>query len=307
MPEKGQEPILIAGQTASGKSGLALAIARQVGGVVINADSMQVYTDLAVLTARPSITEMEGIPHRLYGHVAAAEPYSVGRWLAEVASVLEELARTSHRAVIVGGTGLYFKALLEGLSPVPAIPDDVRAKWRQAAADPAVDLHAQLATRDPEGAARLNPSDRQRLARALEVVDATGKTLGDWQRREQPSLIDPRRAIKLVVDIDRAELYRRCDTRLDRMIERGALDEVASLVALGLSPELPVMRALGVRPLAAHLAGKLSLAEAVGLAKTETRQYAKRQMTWLRGNMIAWHWLPAQELKSLPGHLLSFI
>lgn len=284
----GQGPILIAGQTASGKSALALEWARRVDGVVVNADSMQVYNELRILTARPSSEEMRGVPHYLYGHVAGEDAYSVGRWLRDMETLLAQLRAERRIPVIVGGTGLYFKALIEGLSPIPEIPAEIREKWRSAAADPAFDLHAALASRDRETSNRLDPGDRHRIARALEVIDATGKPFGYWLRRPECGLVSPQTATKLVVTIDRQELYRRCDRRFDLMMTQGALDEVECLLARNLSPSLPVMRALGVRPLASYLGGETSLEQAVERGKTETRQYAKRQMTWLRSNMITW-------------------
>lgn len=297
MLQKGQGPILIAGQTASGKSGLALELAELIGGIVVNADSMQVYADLQILTARPSPAEMADVPHRLYGHVSAAQAYSVGDWLVDIARVLTEAGQSGRRVIIVGGTGLYFKALLEGLSPIPAIPAEIREKWRQLAAEPNADLHRMLAERDPVSAQRLNPADMQRLARALEVHEATGRPLSYWQQQPDCGLIDVGAATKLVIAIDRLQLYQRCDERFERMIATGVLDEVRQLIERRLSPGLPAMRALGMRPLAAHLAGELTLADAIDMAKTETRQYAKRQMTWLRGNMITWRWINLKEMQ----------
>ena len=282
-------PILIAGPTASGKSQLGLAIAERVGGLIINADSMQVYQELRVLTARPDADDEARAPHRLYGHVSGYEAYSVARWVADTEVALREAAAAGKRAIIVGGTGLYFKALLEGLSPIPAIPADIRARWREEAAKvSAVALHDQLTTYDPAMAARIEPSDRQRVTRALEVFDATGVSLDTWQKTPGRSILAGVEPVRLEMSVLRADLHARCDARFDAMIAGGALDEVAALLQLGIDPDYPVMRALGVRPLADHLAGKLSLATAVDQAKAETRQYVKRQETWLTRNMVSW-------------------
>lgn len=279
-------PILIAGPTASGKSALALAAARHCGGAVINADSMQVYRDLRVLTARPSPDEEAQVPHRLYGHVDAADAYSVARWLADVSVVLDDCRRAGSRPIVVGGTGLYFKALTEGLSPIPAIPDDVRRHWRsEAARIGAPQLHALLARSDRVMAARLAPGDTQRLTRALEVLSATGKSIAEWQRQKGPGLVDPETAVRIAILPPREALHQRCDRRFDLMLAGGALDEVAALRARQLPPELPVMAALGVRPLLAHLDGNMPLAAAVSQGKLETRQYVKRQQTWFNRNI----------------------
>jgi tRNA dimethylallyltransferase len=287
--------ILVAGPTATGKSGLALALAARFGGVVINADSMQVYRELRVLTARPSEAEEARAPHRLYGHIAAADAYSTGRWLAGVAVALEAARSAGRRPIIVGGTGLYFKALLEGLSPIPPVPDDVRAHWRREAERlGAKDLHQELAKRDPEMAARLNPADPQRVTRALEVLEASGQSLAQWQRTAGTPLLAEAETVRLVLLPERAALQARCDARFDVMMRAGALEEVRALLRLGLSPDLPAMRALGVPPLFEHLAGRLTLEAAVAQAKLETRQYAKRQMTWLKRNMMSWHNVNAQ-------------
>jgi tRNA dimethylallyltransferase len=307
MVPKGQGPILIAGQTASGKSGLALQIAKQVDGVIVNADSMQVYKGLQIISARPTSEEMQGIPHKLYGHVPASTPYSVGHWLADVEQALAEIDKQGKRAIIVGGTGLYFKGLLEGLSPVPDIPDDIRDKWRRYALDQTIDLHKMLAERDPKIAKRLLASDRQRLARALEVIDGTGKSLLYWQQQPETALLDPDDTVKLVIEIDRAVLYARCDHRFDLMMDNGALEEVRKLVELQLPPTLPSMRALGVRPLTAFLSGEISELDAIEKAKTETRQYAKRQSTWLKSNMIAWNPINLKDSESLSSILLALI
>jgi tRNA dimethylallyltransferase len=287
-------PILIAGPTASGKSGLALAIAERVGGVIINADSMQVYDNLSTLTARPTAEDEARVPHRLYGHISGHEAYSVARWVGDVDAVLVAAHAAGQRPIIVGGTGLYFKALLEGLSPVPAIPADIRSHWRdEAARISAAELHAKLAEVDPVMADRIEPTDRQRVTRALEVFDATGISLDTWQKTPGQSILDTGaqagiEPVRLVVTRPRWDLHARCDQRFDAIMAGGALDEVRALLAEAIDLDYPVMRALGVRPLADHLAEKLSLETAVEQAKAETRQYVKRQETWLTRNMMSW-------------------
>lgn len=290
--------ILIAGPTASGKSALAVRMAQRHGGIVVNADSMQVYSDLDVLTARPREADLSAAPHVLYGYIGGGEPYSVGRWLDDVAAVLRECHRSGRVPVITGGTGLYFKALLEGLSPIPPIPAGVRAHWRGTAASlGAAGLYEILAARDPDTARRLQREDTQRLTRALEVLDATGRSLSAWQREPGIPLIAEADARRLVVTLDRDELHRRADARLDAMMAAGALAEVEALAGKGYATDSPVMRALGVAPLMEALAGKMSVAAAVERTRLDTRQYVKRQQTWLRRNMIAWECITAQYLE----------
>jgi tRNA dimethylallyltransferase len=285
--------VLIAGPTASGKSATALALAARFGGTVINADSMQVYRELAVLTARPRLSDLEAAPHRLYGTVPAAQAYSVGRWLADIGACLDEAERDGRLPILVGGTGLYFKALTEGLAPVPDIPEELRRFWREEADRlGGEELYQALAARDPGYAARLRPSDPQRVLRALEVIDATGVSLGEWQDTSAPPLLASADALKLVLAPERAPLYATVDARFDRMLASGALDEVRALMAQGLDDGLPAMRAHGVRELSAYLRGEASLDQAAVKAKTETRRYAKRQMTWARRFMADWGWFP---------------
>jgi tRNA dimethylallyltransferase len=282
--------ILIAGPTASGKSHLALELAAQSGGVIVNADSMQVYGALRVLTARPSPADEAAAPHRLYGHVPAATRYSVGRWLHDVAVVLDEARRDGRPAIVVGGTGLYFKALTEGLAAVPAIPADLRAALRDESEGVETSvLHARLASVDADDAAAIRPGDRARVLRALEVFTATGRSLAEWRRvAAAPPLVDPATAERMVLDADRAALHARIAARADRMIDEGALAEVEALVMLGLDPDLPAMKAIGVRELMAHKTGALSRQAALAAIVTETRHYAKRQMTWFRHQMADW-------------------
>jgi len=282
--------ILIAGPTASGKSALALALAGEIGGTIVNADSIQVYGDLRVITARPTAEEEARVPHRLYGHVDAAENYSVGRWLADVRPVLREADEAGRVPILVGGTGLYFKALTQGLSAVPPVPEDIRAnvRARMEAEGPAA-LHAELLRRDPS--TQLKPGDRTRIARALEVLEATGRPLIQWHREGQPPLIDPARAVKVFLAPERPELRRRIDARFDTMVAAGALDEVRALAARKLDPLLPAMKAHGVPWLVRHLNSEITLAEAAEGAKNDTRRYTKRQFTWVRHQLPDWTWI----------------
>jgi tRNA dimethylallyltransferase len=287
------QAVLIAGPTASGKSGVGLELACGLGGTVINADSMQVYRELRVLTARPSQSEEARAPHRLYGTVSAAQACSVGRWLDDAADAIAEARGEEKLPILVGGTGLYFRALTEGLAPVPDIPAEVRSYWREQAAELGREaLHQELAARDPAMAARLKPADPQRIVRALEVIDATGVSLAEWQGGNAAPLLAPGDVLRLVIAPEREPLFAAIDTRFDRMIEHGAVGEVRALLDLELDPGRPAMRAHGVRELAAYLSGAVSREEAVAKAKTESRRYAKRQMTWLRRFMSDWQWFP---------------
>ena len=278
--------VLLAGPTASGKSALALRLARAVGGVVVNADSMQVYRDLRVLTSRPSEAEEAEAPHRLYGQVDGAVNHSVGRYVADVGRLLAEEGRP---LVFVGGTGLYFKALTDGLSAMPPVPDEVRAAIRaDAAGRETGDLHTDLARRDPDAAARLRPSDRLRVLRALEIFAATGRSVLSFQGAREPGPLAGRPLTKLFLTPDRAALRETIDRRFDAMLAAGALDEVRALAGRGLDPALPVMRAHGVPGLLAHLRGDLTLADAIRRGQADTRAYAKRQVTWFRHQMPGW-------------------
>jgi tRNA dimethylallyltransferase len=275
--------VLIAGPTASGKSSLALEIASTRNGVIINADSMQVYGALRLLTARPSPKDEAVVPHRLYGHVGP-ESYSVARWLSEANAQIKAAHDGGQLPILCGGTGLYFKTLEEGLAELPPIPDEIRKHWRSFQGD----LHAELEVRDGEGAKLLNPSDNQRLIRALEVLQATGKPLRQWQAdAESASTLQGFAVERHYVNHPRVELYERAERRFDQMMGQGALDEVQNLGAL--PPEHPLTKAIGLRELQAHLRGEISLAGAVTLAKTATRHYIKRQSTWWRGQMKNWH------------------
>lgn len=288
----GTAAVLIAGPTASGKSRLAMALASRLGGVVVNADSMQVYGEMRVLTARPSVEDEEREPHRLYGTIPASRRYSVGAWLDDIAATLADLRRDGALPIVVGGTGLYFKALTEGLSRIPPVPAEIRDRIAAEAADAASpDLHGRL---HPDDAAVVRPSDRTRIVRALEVYAATGRSLAAWNRGgNTPPLVDPATAVRMVLAPDRAELHRRIAMRAEAMIAAGAIEEARAVGALGLPPAQPAMKAIGVRELLAHLAGDTSLDEAVAAIKTETRRYAKRQETWFRNQMRDWPTLDA--------------
>jgi tRNA dimethylallyltransferase len=283
--------VLIAGPTASGKSALALALAEAVGGTIVNADSMQVYRDLRIITARPTQDEEAKVPHRLYGQVDAAENYSVGRWLADVAPALHEVHASGRVPILVGGTGLYFKALTRGLSNVPPTPENVRTsvRRRMESEGPAA-LHADLVSRDPSSAA-LKPNDRTRIARALEVLEATGRPLSQWHDQGLPPLLDAAKAVKVFLAAERPELRRRIDARFDAMLAAGALDEVRVLASRKLDPLLPAMKAHGVPWLIRHLNGEITLGEAAEGGKNDTRRYTKRQFTWVRHQLADWTWM----------------
>lgn len=289
--ETGQDAILITGPTASGKSALSLDLAARYDGVVINADSMQVYDTLRILTARPSDREMAGIEHRLYGHVPASETYSTGAWTRDLAPVLDEIRERNRLPIIIGGTGLYFKALTGGLSAMPPVPAALREALRaELAAQGAAALHDALSRDDAEAAARIRPGDGQRILRALEVKRASGRSILAFQAESGPVLVDPDRALKLVVEPERALLRKRIDRRFSTMLEEGAVEEVKRVLALELSPDLPVMKAIGVPQIAAMLAGTMTREQVVETASAATRQYAKRQMTWFR-NQLGPDWI----------------
>ncbi len=284
--------ILIAGPTASGKSALALALALRFGGAVVNADSMQVYRDLRILSARPTPRDEAAVEHLLYGHVDGAVNYSVGLWLADFSHALDALRAAGRMAVVVGGTGMYFKALTQGLSDIPGVPEEVRAKVRSEAQgfSPA-DLHAQLAAVDPETAARLQPTDPQRILRALEVFAATGKPLASLQGLRAAPLLAEREWRGFFLAPERESVRAAIDRRFERMMAQGALDEVAALRARNIDPALPVMRAHGVPGLMAHLDGLMTLDEAVAKGQADTRAYSKRQFTFARHQLPEFRWV----------------
>jgi tRNA dimethylallyltransferase len=294
-----QRAVLIAGPTASGKSALGLALAERLGGLVVNSDSMQVYRDLRVVSARPTREEEGRVPHRLYGHVDAAETYSTGRWLTDAAAVLREIESRGQTPVFVGGTGLYFKLLTTGIAAVPPIPAAIRECWRaRLAAEGAPALHAELAARDTVSAERLHPGDRSRIVRALEVLDATGQPLRAWHATGTAPLLEPAKAVRVFLAPDRSALRARIDARFDIMLENGALAEVVALAARGLDPLLPAMKAHGVPWLVRHLRGEIGLEEAAAQAKADTRRYAKRQFTWFRNQLPDWPWIEPEAAHS---------
>jgi tRNA dimethylallyltransferase len=285
---------LIAGPTASGKSSLALRLAEAADAEIVNADSMQLYRDLRVLTARPSPEDEQRAPHHMFGIVDAAVAWSVGAWLRVAAERLVTLGEAQRPIVFVGGTGLYFRALTQGLAEIPPVPPEVR---RGAEAD-YDDLgesvfRGRLGAHDPAAAARIAPGDRQRLVRAWEVFAATGTPLSDWQQTGEPVLAGAGwRAVAL--EPPRERLYGRCDARLEAMVAHGAVEEVEALIARELDPELPAMKAVGVREFAAYVSGETTLAAALTAAQRETRRYAKRQLTWMRGQMVGWPRITAE-------------
>ena len=290
--------VLIAGPTASGKSALALELALGARGVVINADSMQVYRDLRIITARPAQDEEARVSHRLYGHVDAAVNFSAGAWVTDAAKMLEEAKAEGRLPIFIGGTGLYFKALTAGLSVVPPIPAEVREDVRARLERNGVEaLHAELARRDPRAAERLNLRDRTRIARALEVLEATGRSLLDWHREGQPPLLPKGGYCAVFLAPERDELYARIDARFDAMLRAGALIEVEKLAARGLDPLLPAMKAHGVPALIRHLRGELSLEEAATIGRADTRHYAKRQFTWFRHQLPEFEWVKPAEAR----------
>jgi tRNA dimethylallyltransferase len=296
--------LLIMGPTASGKSALALALAARLGGEIVNADSMQVYRDFRVLTARPTPDDEKVAPHHLYGHVDAAELYSVGRWLNDALAAITAIQARGARPILIGGTGLYFKALTQGLADIPPADPELRASLRERAArDGAAALHAELARRDPQGAARLQPNDAPRVLRALEVLDTTGESISVLQANTRAPLT-PAQWAGVVLTPARESLYAAINARFDAMLAAGALQEVRAFAARGLDPALPAMKAHGAPALMAHLRGEISLAEAAEIGKRDTRRYAKRQFTWIAGQMRDWpriadHGLDARMLAAL--------
>jgi tRNA dimethylallyltransferase len=302
--------LLIAGPTASGKTAVALALAQRFGAIIVNADSMQVYRDLRILTARPGEAEQRRAPHRLFGEIDGAVNFSVGGWLTAAARIAAEAEALGPRApplLFVGGTGLYFRALTRGLSEIPAVPDEVRVQIRaQAEGAPTPELHARLAGLDPLTASGLRPSDRQRVLRALEVFEATGQPLASFQSSRQPPLLGAGEWAGLFLAPERAALDGRITARFATMLGEGALDEVAALARRGLDPALPVMRAHGAPHLIAHLEGRLSLSEAAALAVLDTRHYAKRQFTWARHQMPEFVWVAPEAAEAAGEEAIRF-
>jgi tRNA dimethylallyltransferase len=284
--------VLIAGPTASGKSALALELAQKTGGVIINTDSMQVYRDLRIITARPTPEQEALVPHLLYGHVDAAVNFSAGSWVVDAAKALSEVRAQNRLPIFVGGSGLYFKALTRGLSAVPPIPPEIREAVRARLERDGVEaLHAELARRDPAAAERLKPRDRTRIARALEVIEATGRSLSGWHRDGLPPLLPQGTFSALFLEPDRDALYARIDARFDAMLKAGALEEVERLAARQLDSLLPAMKAHGVPALISHLKGEITLEAAAGIGRADTRHYAKRQFTWFRHQLPEFAWV----------------
>lgn len=298
--------VAIAGPTASGKSAAAVALARAFDGIVINADAMQVYRDLTVLTARPTETEMQGVPHRLYGILPAAERCNAGRWRALALTEIAAAQNGGKLPILVGGTGLYLEALSKGLAPIPSIPDEIRAEGRARHESlGAAAFYAELAARDPEMAARLKPGDTQRVLRAWEVWQATGESLATFQRRtpEEPTV--PLTTLLLMPPRD--PLYAAIDTRCRRMLEQGALSEVRALLAQSLPADLPALKSVGVPELAAYIAGTIDLDTALARFQQASRNYAKRQMTWFRHRMAGAAVWSQQYSESLSEEMFNII
>lgn len=269
--------VLIAGPTASGKSAIALRLAEMADGVVINADSAQVYADLRVLTARPTIEEEARAPHRLYGRVDGATTCSAPLWAADAKAAIAEARAAGRLPILVGGTGLYLRTLLDGIAPVPPIPEAIRAEVR---ALPVATAHRLLSEVDPEAAVRLRPSDTTRVARALEVIRGTGRTLATWQTERTGGIAAEVRVVPLILSPPRDWLRARCDARFEGMLDQGAAEEVTALLERRIDPAMPVMRAIGVAELGDWMAGRIDREAAITRAQAATRQYAKRQQTW---------------------------
>ncbi|HEY7976655.1 MAG TPA: tRNA (adenosine(37)-N6)-dimethylallyltransferase MiaA [Rhizomicrobium sp.] len=290
------DAVLIAGPTTSGKSALALALAEEINGAVINADSMQVYTETRILTARPTDEDTSRAPHLLYGHVSVNETYSAGRYQAEAAHALRTTRESGRVPIFAGGTGMYFGVLTEGLALVPAIPSGVRAAAEARRNDIGPEaFHAELSKRDPVAGEKLRASDTQRTLRAWEVFEATGRALSEWQQEMSEPLLTNMNVARFIISPPRDVLHQRINHRFDAMLAAGAMEEATALE----NPSSTAAKILGLRELRAAAEGTLSLEEAVAQAKARTRQYAKRQMTWFRHRMAGWNWAEAQELSNI--------
>lgn len=300
--------IVIGGPTASGKSGLAVALAERLGGVVINADSMQLYGALPILTARPGADALARAPHRLFGIAEPDDVWSAGRWRRRAVEEIDAAREKGLLPIVVGGTGLYLQALTEGLADVPAADPAIRRRLRALLAETGGEaMHDMLAERDPEGAAAIRPSDPQRILRALEVVETTGEPLHAWHARQTGPAAEGWTVLQILLMPDRDALYAAGEARFDRMMADGALNEARAVGAMGLDPDLPVMKAVGLAPLLAHCRGELDLTDAVAAAKRDTRRYARRQMTWFRNRMRPARVIAAQYSESLLPEIFSFI
>jgi tRNA dimethylallyltransferase len=298
--------VLIAGPTASGKSALALALAERFGGTIVNADSMQVYHDLRIITARPTAADEARAPHVLYGHVDAAENYSVGRWCRDVTAAVSAIHESGRLPILVGGTGLYFKTLATGLAAVPPVPPDIRQEVRsRLASDGVASAYAELLRLDPQAAHRLMPNDRSRISRALEVFKATGRSLADWHREGMPPPIDTKGAVKIFLKTERDQLVARIEARFCAMLQAGGVEEVRALAARRLDPLLPAMKAHGVPWLIRHLNGEITLEQASAGAVMDTRRYAKRQLTWFRNQLPDWPWIEPAEVPAVVEKILA--
>ncbi|HMH64550.1 MAG TPA: tRNA (adenosine(37)-N6)-dimethylallyltransferase MiaA [Rhizomicrobium sp.] len=283
------DAVLIAGPTASGKSAAALALAEEIGGVVINADSMQVYREAPILTAQPGAEDKARVPHLLYGHVGVRDAYSVGHWRSDAAAALAEARATNRVPIFVGGTGMYFMALTDGLADIPPTPPEIRDAARALLDDIGVEaLHARLTDRDPLTASKLRATDPQRVLRAFEVFEATGRPLAEWQGAPSEPVLKQAKIAAFVLDPPRSTVRARIAARFEAMVDEGGLEEARALE--GLDPALPAAKLLGLRPLQALAAGTLTRAEALDAAITGTRQFAKRQMTWFRHRMPHYIW-----------------
>lgn len=301
--------ILIAGATASGKSSLAVKMAAALNGAIINADSMQIYKDLSLLSARPKGQEYAGIDHHLYGFLGAGQSYSVAQWHDAACQKIEGILREGKTPILVGGTGLYFKALLKGLNEIPEIDPEIRANVRALLGEKGAPfLHEILSHEDPQMATKLNPADGQRIARALEVIRSTGLSLAHWHANPKAGCLqkyeDGDALFKMVVERPRAITYERINSRLVEMVGEGALDEVRLLKNMNLAPDSLVLKALGVASFMAYLEGEKTLDAAISEAQTLTRRYAKRQMTWLRNQFPNWQKVSPDDLKNLSGQAL---
>ena len=300
--------LLLAGPTASGKSAFALTVAEKLDGTIINADSMQVYSELRILSNRPSAEDEARAPHRLFGVLSATDECSAARWCALALTEISAAHDAGRLPILVGGTGLYLKALLEGLSPIPDVPAELRSHLKQRLAEEgSVALHAELVRRDPATANRLEPEDSQRVMRALEVLDATGSSISEFQARSKAAPPSHLVFSTVLLQPPRDELYARCDSRLARMMEAGAIDEVRRLRAANLDPGLPIMKALGVVEIGSYLDGLISLERALKDAQQATRRYAKRQTTWFRTQIIADLLIETQDSERFEEIFFSFI
>jgi tRNA dimethylallyltransferase len=300
------DAVLIAGGTASGKSAAALALAERANGALINTDSMQVYREVRILTVRPDDSSQLRAPHHLYGHVGVHESYSAARFQADALRILGDVRGLGMMPIFVGGTGLYFSALTEGLADIPPIPQVIRAELRARRAEiGAESFFAEFAARDPETAARLRAADSQRVLRASEVFETTGRPLSDWQQNSGLAPLAGLRLARFVLSPPRSELHRRIDARFDEMLSGGAMEEAARL--RNIDPALPSAKILGLRELQRVLDGNFTLEDARSAAKAATRQYAKRQLTWFRRRMADWNWIEALGTDEIVAHMLTVI